>query len=199
MNIVSSEKIIEGLNVELYPITIVKFLLNRRKILSYFSKAAEENFEIRGTKYTTNWQDCKACQERKDSGIRCRQHTSIERVLNAKKVAKDLDTNTFFYKNEIFRMVGNKLVIVYCPHTKLIEGEITDEKVRKVSPITIDDPNLTTLPKYENVSTFLSNEHMNQQIKCWFNKQFSLITIPEDRSKSNWCLLPNQNQIKEEV
>ena len=58
------------------------------------------------------------------------------------------------------------------------------EKVRKVSPITIDDPNLENLPNYSIIYNFLSTELIDKQYKCWFNKQFSLITIPKDRNKS---------------
>ena len=51
MNVVSTEKFIEKLGIEVYPITIIKFLLNRKKILSYFNRAGSKNFELRGTKY----------------------------------------------------------------------------------------------------------------------------------------------------
>jgi hypothetical protein len=191
MKRVSMEKIIEKLDCEVYPITIMKFLLNKKKILSYFAKAVSKDFEIR-TKYKVDHSDCPVCIEKKESNILCRQHTSISRVLNAKKVAFDLDTNTYFCKNEIFRMVGNRLVIIYCPHPKLITGEITDNKVRKISPITIEDPELTELPEYEIVREFISIQLMEQYMKCWFNNEFSLVTIPEDRNFSNWCLTANK-------
>jgi len=190
MKQLSTEKYIEKLGCEVYPITIVKFLLNKRRILSYFSKAADKNFEIRA-KYTLDHSTCEACEEKKVDGVLCRQHTSIDRVLSGKKVAYDLDTSTYFYKNEIFRMVGKRLVIVYCPHPKLISGDITDAKTRKVNPITIEDPVLTKLPDYEELSDFISTELMEQYLRCWFNHEFSLLTIPADRNSQNWCLLPN--------
>ena len=190
MKQVSTEKYIEQLGCEVYPITIVKFLLNKRRILSYFSKAADKNFELR-VKYTLDHTDCEACEEKKSDGVLCRQHTSIDRVMSGKKVAFDLDTSTYFYKNEIFRMVGKKLVIVYCPHPKLISGDITDAKTRKVNPITIEDPELTALPEYEQLSDFISSELMEKYMRCWFNHEFSLLTIPADRNSQNWCLLPN--------
>lgn len=191
MKQVSVEKFIEKLGADVYPITIVKFLLNKRRILSYFSKAADENFEIR-VKYTVDHSDCPICKEKESDGVLCRQHTSIQRVLTAKNVAYDLDTNTFLYKNEIYRMVGNKLVIVYCPHPKLITGEITDSKVRKINPITIEDPQLPELPEYEKLCDFISSDLLDQYIRCWFNNEFSLVTIPEDRNGQNWCLIPNR-------
>ncbi len=189
MKIIATEKFVEKLECDIYPITIVKFLLNKRKILSYFSTAARDDFQVKGIKYKIDYSDCPVCIDKKN--MLCRQHTSIQRVLNAKTVAFDLDTNVFFYKNEIFRMIDNKLVIIYCPHPKLIIGKLTDEKVRKVIPITIEDSELSSLPKYENVKRFLSTELMDQNMKCWFNSEFNLVTIPEDRNYSNFCLIPN--------
>jgi hypothetical protein len=191
MEQVSVEKFIEKLGIEVYPITIIKFLLNKKKILSYFKKATETNFEIR-IKYTTDYTSCKMCHEKESEGVLCRQHTSITRVLNANNVGYDLDTNVYFYKNEIFRMVGDKLVVVYCPHPKLINGEITDSKVRKINPITIDDPTLKNLPQYQNIREFISSDLLDQYFRCWFNYEFSIVTIPVDRNGQNWCLVPNR-------
>ncbi len=191
MKQVSVEKFIEKLGADVYPITIVKFLLNKRRILSYFSKAANENFEMR-VKYTVDHSDCAACEDKKADGILCRQHTSIHRVLTGKRVAYDLDTNVYIYKNEIFRMVGKRLVVVYCPHPKLITGEINDSKVRKINPITIEDPELVELPAYERLCDFISSDLLDQYIRCWFNNEFSLVTIPDDRNGQNWCLIPNR-------
>jgi hypothetical protein len=191
MKQVSVEKFIEKLGADVYPITIIKFLLNKRRILSYFSKAADEGFELR-VKYTVSHTDCELCKQKESDGVLCRQHTSIQRVLTAQNVAYDLDTNTFLHQNEIYRMVGNRLVIVYCPHPKLISGEVTDSKVRKINPITIEDPTLTSLPEYNKLCEFISSELMDQYLKCWFNNEFSLVTIPEDRNRQNWCLVPNK-------
>jgi hypothetical protein len=191
MKTLSAEKFIEKLDCEVYPITIVKFLLNKKRILNYFQKAADDNFELRGIKYFVDNSTCEICNTKKDQNILCRQHTSIQRVLSGEKVAFDLDTSCFFYKNEIFRQVGDKVVIIYCPHPKLIQDEITDSKVRKVNPITIMDP-LFKIPNYNVVRNFLSTELLNNTfVKCWFNNEFSIITIPEDRNYSNFCLVPN--------
>ncbi len=189
MKLIKTEKFIEKLECNIYPITIIKFLLNKEKILNYFLKATNDYFKIKGVKYKIDPQDCPVCLEKED--MLCRQHTSIQRVLNANTVAFDLDTNIFFYKNEIFRMIGNKLVIIYCPHPKLIVGKITDQKVRKIMPITIRDSNLESLPDYKNVKKFLSSQLLDQNMKCWFNSEFSLVTIPENRNFSNYCLIPN--------
>ena len=89
-------------------------------------------------------------------------------------------------------MVGNRLVIVYCPHPKLITGDITDSKVRKINPITIEDPALTDLPQYEHIHQFISSELLDQSMRCWFNREFSLVTLPKDRNSQDWCLVPNK-------
>lgn len=195
-NIISSDHLIEKYDVDLYPITLVKFLMNKRRILSYFTKAAKDDFEIRGPKYKVENGNCSECDKRRSeskesSELICRQHTSIGRILSAEKVLMDIDTNLFFYKNEIFKMVGNKLVIVYCPHPRLIQGEITDSKVRRVRPITIEDPELKALPAYEKVQ-FISGDILDKNIKCWFNSDFSLLTVPEDRNQTSWCLISNK-------
>lgn len=185
------EQFIEKLDCDVYPITILKFLLNKRKILSYFRKVLDPNFKVR-VKYKVNHDDCEQCSEKiKTLGVLCRQHTSIQRVLTGNRVAFDLDTNVYFYKNEIFRMIGDKLVIIYCPHPKLIKGPLTDTKVRKVNPITVEDPALLELPPYKTIRQYMSSELMNEYMRCWFNYDFSIITIPNDRNKSDWCLTSN--------
>jgi hypothetical protein len=159
--------------------------------MSYFSKAADKDFNPKMT-FDLDYDNCEVCQEKKSEGILCRQHTSVERVLTANGVAFDLDTNTYLYQNEIYRMVGKRLVIVYCPHPKLISGEITDSKVRKVNPITVEDPNLEGLPQYDRICEFLSSTLMDQFLSCWFNNEFSIVTIPADFNGQNWCLFPNR-------
>lgn len=187
----SLEQFIEKLDCDVYPITILKFLLNKGKILSYFKKALEPNFKVRMT-YKVDYDNCEQCKEKTETlGVLCRQHTSIQRVLLGSHVAFDLDTNVYFYKNEIFRMIGDKLVIIYCPHPKLIKGPITDLKVRKVNPITVEDETLTKLPDYKIIRQYMSSELMNEYMRCWFNHDFSIITIPNDRNKSDWCLASN--------
>lgn len=192
-NIISADHLIEKFGVDIYPITLVKFIMNKRRILSYFTKAARDDFEIRGPKYQLDTEGCGECDKRRveSKELICRQHTSIDRILNADKVLFDIDTNLYFYKNEIFKMVGDRLVIVYCPHPRLIQGEITDSKVRRVRPITIEDPDLKVLPNYEQVQ-YLSSELLDKNLKCWFNNDFSLLTVPQDRNQTTWCLISNK-------
>lgn len=196
MKITSIEKIIENMKVSVYPVTVMKFLLNKRTILSYFELALSSNFEKRGVQYSLDNSNCVACQQKQkiEKNMLCRQHTSIKRVLEADNVLFDLDTNVYLYKNEIFRVVGNKLIIVYCPHTKLIIRPITNAKVRKVSPITIEDPIVLQKlqeKKIKNSSGFLSTKFLDQYMKCWFNEEFSIVSVPNDRDGVNWCLVSN--------
>jgi len=185
-----AEKLIEKLTCDVYPVTLVKFLLNRRRILSFFSKATDNDFSEKNQTFKIDSSNCEAC---KSKDMKCRQHTSIDRVLNATSAILDLDTGTYFYKNEIFKMVGKKLVIVYCPHPKLIKGPITDEKVRKVIPLTVDDETLNFNPdNIKMVRSILVTDLMEQFVTCWFNDDFTIMTLPEDHSSSGWCLLGNK-------
>jgi len=191
MKIISAEKLIEKLDCDIYPVAIIKFILNKRKILYCFSRAADPDFQIRGNVYTTDILKCDICREKEEKGMLCRQHTSLDRILKAEKVAYDIDTNCYFYKNEIFRMIGDKLVVIYCPHTKLIVGDITDAKVRKVIPVTFYDKTIK-LPKFKIERRFVSSELMSKHLKAWFNYEFSIVTIPKDMDESNFCLIPNK-------
>ena len=194
MKQISTEKFIEKLGIDVYPITIIKFLLNKKRIMSFFTKASKTDFVLRGTRYFQDNSNCEACQTKKAEGFFCRQHTSLYRILEAENIGYDTDTGSYFYKNEIFKKVDQKLVIIYCPHPKLIEsiGETyTDINVRKVNPITIDDPNLK-LKEFKQIVSFNSNDLLDSYMKCWFNDTFSIVTIPEDRNFSNWCLVTNK-------
>ena len=184
------EKFVEDHEVDVYPITLSKFLMNKNKILHYFVKAEDPEFKIRGREYKVDHSECEICKTKEVDKVLCRQHTSIQRVLTAPKIMKDLDTGVLFFKNEIFKQVGDKLVVVYCPHTKLLKGDITDEKVRKINTITIQDKE-AHLPDYE-VVTFKSSDLLSNITKCWFNEHFSILTIPNDTSSSEWALRSNK-------
>jgi hypothetical protein len=191
VNTISVEKVIESMKADVYPVTVGKFLLNPRRINSYFLKAGYKDFEFRGPKITLDNSECVECKKKEPEGILCRFHTSVDRVLKADNVALDLDSGAYFYKNEIFKQVGDSVVIVYCPHTRLITRPITDFKVRKVKPITVRDPQFK-IPEYKNVRKFLSNELLEQYSSWWFDEEFSIVTIPVDRNFSNFCLIPNK-------
>jgi len=200
MDIISAEKLIEQMQITIYPITLVKLLLNRSKILSNIDNAKRHNFEIRGIKYKVDSSSCKMCEQKREEKMLCRQHTSIQRVLHPAKddvIAYDVDTELYLYKNEIFKMAtDNRLVIVYCPHPKLILGQLTDSKVRKITTITIEDDNIKEpMMKYKTtpikIRKISSSELMNKHIKCWFNNTFSIITIPESMNNTDVCFILN--------
>jgi hypothetical protein len=169
--------------------------MNRGKIISYFLKAEDSNFEIRNFRYLIDNTDCYFCKNKLLEGRElCRQHLSINRVLSAKDVAYDIDTNTYLCKNEIFKVVNNehRLVIVFCPHTKMITGDMTNDKARKLNPITIEDPNLV-LPKHHyKISKFSSKDLISKYLKCWFNQDFSITTIPRDINGTDFYLTLNK-------
>lgn len=190
MKPVSIEKFIERIDCDVFPVTIMKFLLNRKKILNCFSKIVSSKFKGMNS-YKLSPETCKVCERKKSLDMLCRQHTSIDRVISADNVAFDVDTNIYFYKNEIFREIDGKLVIFYCPHTKLLSGDRTNSKVRRIDLIIVEDPEFKGLPEYRKIFKFVSTELMEKNMKCWFNYEFSIITLPEDMSYCNWCLVPN--------
>lgn len=183
------EEFIEKLKADVYPITIIKFILNRKKIINCFERVKKKDFKIKHH-FKIDHSDCNACINKINDGVLCRQHTSIQRVLNPSNILHDVDTDLYFYKNEIYKIINGKLVIVYCPHSKLIEGDITDSKVRKIIPITVDDdiPEI----KSEMIIKFFSSMLMNEHMKCWFNNEFSIITTPNNMNSANWCLVANK-------
>lgn len=177
---------------DVYPITLIKFLLNKRKILAYFNNVTRKNFRIK-FKQTLSPNNCNICKQFDDDKL-CRNHSSIKRVMNADNVLFETSTHIYFYKNEIFKMIDNKLVIIYCPHPKMIPGNIDDEKVRKINPLIVVDPLLTDLPAYKNIHNFNYEEIINDNLKCWFNDNFSIVTIPNNIENHDWCLIPNNKQ-----
>jgi len=191
MRLINIEDFIKKLECDVYPITFIKFVLNKDRILSYFEKASDSGNKIYGVQYSLDKSKCKKCIEKKDLNIPCRQHSSIERVLNSENVAFDLDTGLYFYGNEIFKKLDNgRIVIVFCPHTKLISGQLTNDKVKKVIPITMDIPNVN-IPSHKNKKDFSSKELFNLNLKCWFNTELSIITISNNNSELDFCLVPN--------
>ena len=53
---------------EIYPITLIKFLLNKKRILTFFQNAANENFEIKAV-YTIDNKNCEPCKEKESEGL----------------------------------------------------------------------------------------------------------------------------------
>jgi len=193
MKILEAEKFVTGIN-EVYPITIIKFLLNRQRILNYFKKVHSNNIQD-SDKFTVDNSHCPACSNKSSQGqITCRPHSTIHRVLTATHVSLDVDSKCYFHKNEIFKFVDGKLVIFYCPHTKLIRGELTDSKVRKINYMLVEG--VSTIPNYE-IKEFTTLPLLEQNMRCWFNETFSIVTTPSrSRDFSNFFLLLNKKREK---
>jgi len=207
-NIVEAEKIIKETlkkdpTKDIFPITIVKFLLNREKIMNFFYRTDQDEIKELQSYINYGSYKCEACLNNPKNML-CRKHTSIERIIdqsfdNKSLVCFDISTNVFIYMNEIFKFSDNNriLSIIYAPHTKLIQGSLTEYKVKKVSMIsTYLPPNESC---YRNLShkilerstSFDSDDLMKLYIKCWFNDELSLITIPNN-NKPLFCLVPNK-------
>lgn len=211
MRFTSTEKYLEKYNTTVYPITLLKFIMNRGQILRYFKKAQNPSFNKH---FNIDSSDCAVCDhKRKEEGVKCRPHTTIERMreMNGGWLY-DVDTEVFIYRNEVFKRVQNAmgediLIIVYCPHTKLISGKITDKKVRKLTPLTIKMDkefkrimsNLELqIPESDFSKNCISSDAlMEEQLGCWFNDEFTILIRSDDVDGSrahlnqDWCLITN--------
>ena len=189
------EDMIKEAGVEVYPVTLLKFLLNKKKILFYFYKVGSPDFKFRGPVYTIDNKDCENCHKTKH--FFCRQHYSIYRIIqtqNYDTIWKDTKTGLFFFKNEIFKHQGNRLIIVYVPHTKLIHEELTKDKVKKVYPITIIDPFIEEFKFLYPCKEFNSDDFYDKRISCWFNDEFTININPINKNdqKIFWNLTLNK-------
>lgn len=184
---------------DIFPITLIKYLLNKKKILDFFDKVDRSEITELQSYIEFDHKKCNACINNQ-RGMLCRKHTSIERVLNHDKynpnqidtnqACIDVDTNVIIYMNEIFQYIDDKLAIIYTPHTKLIQGQLTEQKVKKISSISTY-PTETERSMNNNYSEFSSEKLMNMYIKCWFNDTFSLVTVPSG-NELLFCLVPNK-------
>lgn len=185
---VNVEELLEKLQVDVFPVTLVKLLLMKKKLNELEDKVKMGNFESNSTLENDQ---CVTCKEKQKEGIlKCRVHTSIERCLdNSNTILYDSDTKFYIVKNEIFKIIDNKLFIAYCPHTKLIPY-YSDKNVRKIKPIVIDynDP----IPTY-NTKIIQSSVLGNSNLKCWFNEDFSIVTLP-GRNQINFCFVCNKQK-----
>ena len=211
MRFTSVEKYLEKYNTTVYPITLIKFILNRGQILRYFKKAQNPSFNKH---FNIDSAGCSVCEYKKQSeGVQCRPHTTIERMREMNDGwLYDIDTRVFLYRNEVFRRVVNSngddlLVIVYCPHTKLLSGKITDKKVRKLTPLTIKmdeeftiimdflEKKMPTEPFSKNCIS--SDALMEEKLGCWFNDEFTIVIQSDDvdgpktHTNQDWCLITN--------
>jgi len=184
---------------DIFPITLTKFLLNKKKIVSFFERVEQTEIQSLPSYIDFDHNKCDACNNN-TRGLLCRKHTSIERIMNTTQACLDIDTGIYIYMNEIFKSVdgGDKLAIIYTPHTKLIQGSLTEYKIKKISTIsTYSDKNISFSDKL-SITPFRSSSLLEMYIKCWFNDEFSLITIPESGDTPSesrdllFCLVPNK-------
>jgi hypothetical protein len=213
MRFTSVEKYLEKFNTTVYPITLLKYILNRGQILRYFKKAQNPSFN---KFFNTDSSNCAVCEhKRQEEGVKCRPHTTIQRMKEIDDGwLYDVDTGVFIYRNEVFKRVINTkgedlLVITYCPHTKLISGKITDKKVRKLTPLTIKmDQEFSQFISYlekqvENTyqefmqNCISSDALIEEKLGCWFNDEFTIVIQPDDvdgsrdHKNQDWCLITN--------
>jgi hypothetical protein len=215
MRFTSTEKYLEKFNTTVYPITLLKFILNRGQIIRYFKKAKSPSFN---KVFDSNPNDCKVCEyKRSEEGVMCRPHTTIERLREmGSGWLYDVDTEAFIYRNEVFKHVVNAkgedlLVVIYCPHTKLISGKITDKKVRKLTPLTIkmDREFIEKIGYLESeipndfanmtfkTNCISSDALMEERLGCWFNDEFTIVIQSDEvdgsrtHKNQDWCLIPN--------
>lgn len=200
-SIITAEKVIKDElrkdpTRDIFPITLVKFLLNRKKIMSFFNRIQQPEIKTLPSYIDLYNIDCDACKNNPRKML-CRKHTSIQRVMDTHQACFDTDTGVFIYMNEIFMsdVYGSKLGIIYTPHTKLIQGQLTEYKVKKISTISTYPDDKIDFQSRVEVTSFSSNALMEMYIKCWFNDEFSLITIPGETNEDNdilFCLIPNK-------
>ena len=193
--IVTAEKVIKdelGLypTKDIFPITLIKFLLNRKKLMNFFERTDQYEILDLQSYIDFNYATCDACINN-ERGMLCRKHTSIERIIETDHACFDVDTGIYIYMNEIFKFSedGKKLAVVYAPHTKLIQGQLTEHKVKKISMFN------TYIPSNQHFNiirqtNFSSNELMDMYIKVWFNDELSLVSIPCE--ELGFCLVPNK-------
>ena len=180
------EGIIEGLKVDVYPITIAKFLLNKKRIKNFFSVASRDGFDKIIDINVGDKDTCRDCIEAPHGT--CNFHQTLERIKNATTVLYDEDYDLYMYKNEIIKIINeNTIVVIYCPHPSYIKTRLSDPKVRLVIPHTVKNLNF----KFQNLVPFKIKSIENLDLKVWFNHTFSMIVTPHDYNHSKWLLMPN--------
>lgn len=174
-----------------YPITIIKYLLNKKLILSMLKN---DEFVFKYSPFSIENKNCKSCNEKI-----CRGHYSINRVIKgikSDKIIKDINNNIFLYKNEIFNIISNnKMVIIHCPHTKLIQGKLNQNKVKYIYPINIIDESVGLINNYLNenkniIEIDFNNIFEDKITTCWFDNVFT-IKVNKIKNQYRWSLILN--------
>ena len=175
-NIIEIEKELESVFGIIFPVTLVKYILNKKKILTIFSKIENETFKSSYLPFTLDNSCCDHCKEKSEVNVKCRMHTSIDRIFSTLQVVRDPETNIFLYKNEIFKQVNEDTAgIIYCPHTKLVPqtGEINTSRVKKITPFSFKITE-KKIPNYSCIDLDIK-EIENKRLKYWFSPEYYLI------------------------
>lgn len=171
-----------------YPVTILKYLLNLKKIESMLSKANDGILKMESIPV-----DSRGCEECKNSPVgECRPHTCIGRITdeNATPVI-DTVNGIYMIKNEIFKPVGkDKLLVFYCPHTKLCTS-YTDKNIRKIDAYLFDGAE-DILPEYVDKQELNILELASNSVRVWFNPDFTITTLPQVDRRVSYYLQPNK-------
>lgn len=184
-----------GVNKDVvYAVTLIKLLLNRKKCDAFYAKVAGATGAYGPVISSDNseCEQCKSTREKSPDHI-CRSHRSLHRVVYPENntVLRDVYTGYYFIKNELFRPTDDgQVVVISCPHPKLILGQITDEKVRLVNLFVGSDYAKTTTNP--TIIEFSTEELFKTSVSLWFNKSFTMLTKPKDNDYTDWCLIPNK-------
>lgn len=183
------EKVLESVFGIIYPVTLVKFILNEKKILTILKKIKQDIFKSSYPPFSLDNSECDFCKAKKHMDVKCRMHTSIDRILSTRQVIKDPDTGILMYRNEIFKEVApNRVGIIYCPHTKMVPstGPTSSSRVKKITPFVYQEEKLE-LPEYSFIE-FDFKPIKSMKLKYWFSPEYYLITDPE--SETGFTLIP---------
>lgn len=186
MKTTKMEHLLDDTQSEVYPITVAKFLLNKKRIKSFFATASKEGFDKIIDAEIENSEVCKDCIESKHD--MCNFHQTVERIKNATTVLYDSEYDIYLYKNEIIKIINPELlVVIYCPHPSYIKSKLSDSKVRLVIPYTIKNVKFN----FEKAVPFSIRAIEDLDLKVWFNHTFSMIVSKHDYNHSKWMLVPN--------
>jgi hypothetical protein len=187
--IIEVEKVLESTFGIIYPVTLVKFILNKKKILTILRKITQGNFKSSYPPFSLDNSQCTYCKQKVEMGVKCRMHTSIDRIFSTMQVVKDPETEIYMYKNEIFKEVAPDTIgLIYCPHTKMVPetGPLNSSRVKKITPFVFQQKELK-LPDYSVIELNVK-ELESMKLKYWFSPEYYLITDPE--SETGFTLVP---------
>jgi len=160
---------------EIFPVTIAKFLINKKNILNFMNNDVDNIDDEEGAA------KCSLCTTEK----LCRKHNSLQRIIESKPISKLVGTNLYFYMNEIFTYNPDTqiLKVIYCPHFKLIVGNpINTNKIKKISYFSFK-VSLNLSDKNIKLFSLESNAY-----SCWFMDNLTLLILKVNKDLYKWFL-----------